>query len=52
MRSAWDTSTCGSPTSTRAIVFYRDAFGFNLTADAREVDAAFLAAGDYHGHIA
>jgi catechol 2,3-dioxygenase len=37
----------------RAIGFYRDLLGFNLTADGREVgiDAAFLAAGDYHHHI-
>ncbi len=37
----------------RAISFYRDVLGFNLTADGREVgvDAAFLAAGDYHHHI-
>lgn len=33
----------------RAIGFYRDLLGFNLTADGLEVgiDAAFLAAGDY-----
>src|SRR5690348_11788391 len=37
----------------RAIAFYRDVLGFNVTADGREVgiDAAFLAAGDYHHHI-
>jgi len=37
----------------RAISFYRDHLGFNPTADGREVgiDAAFLAAGDYHHHI-
>jgi catechol 2,3-dioxygenase len=37
----------------RALRFYRDALGFGLTADARAVglDAAFLAAGDYHHHI-
>ena len=37
----------------RAISFYRDVLGFNLTADGREIgiDAAFLAAGDYHHHI-
>jgi len=37
----------------RAIAFYRDALGFNLVADGREsgIDAAFLAAGDYHHHI-
>lgn len=36
----------------RAIAFYRDALGFNLTADWREIEIAFLAAGDYHHHIA
>ena len=37
----------------RAINFYRDALGFDLVADGRElgIDAAFLAAGDYHHHI-
>ena len=37
----------------RALAFYRDALGLGVTADAREVglDAAFLAAGDYHHHI-
>jgi catechol 2,3-dioxygenase len=37
----------------RAIAFYRDVLAFNLTADGREagIDAAFLAAGDYHHHI-
>jgi catechol 2,3-dioxygenase len=37
----------------RALRFYRDGLGFELTADAREVgmDAAFLAAGDYHHHV-
>jgi catechol 2,3-dioxygenase len=37
----------------RALRFYRDALGFELTADARDMglDAAFLAAGDYHHHI-
>jgi catechol 2,3-dioxygenase len=37
----------------RAVAFYRDALGFNLAADGREagIDAAFLAAGDYHHHI-
>ena len=37
----------------RAIAFYRDALGFNLVADGRGagIDAAFLAAGDYHHHI-
>ena len=38
----------------RAIAFYRDVLGFGVTADAREIghSAAFLAAGDYHSHIA
>jgi catechol 2,3-dioxygenase len=38
----------------RSLAFYRDALGFGVTADARPVglDAAFLAAGDYHHHIA
>jgi len=38
----------------RALAFYRDGLGFALTADARAVgvDAVFLAAGDYHHHIA
>jgi catechol 2,3-dioxygenase len=37
----------------RAIAFYRDALGFDVTADAREagLPMAFLAAGDYHHHI-
>jgi catechol-2,3-dioxygenase len=37
----------------RAIAFYRDVLGFNVTADGREagIDAAFLPAGDYHHHI-
>ena len=37
----------------RSIAFYRDALGLGVTADGREVglDAAFLAAGDYHHHI-
>jgi catechol 2,3-dioxygenase len=37
----------------RAIAFYRDALGFRLVIDGRTagVDAAFLAAGDYHHHI-
>jgi catechol 2,3-dioxygenase len=37
----------------RAIAFYRDALGFTLVADGRPMglDAAFLAAGDYHHHI-
>jgi catechol 2,3-dioxygenase len=38
----------------RSIAFYRDALGFEVIADARGVglDAVFLAAGDYHHHIA
>jgi catechol 2,3-dioxygenase len=38
----------------RSLAFYRDALGFELIADARHVgvDAVFLAAGDYHHHIA
>jgi len=38
----------------RAIAFYRDALGFRLVVDGRTagVDVAFLAAGDYHHHIA
>jgi catechol 2,3-dioxygenase len=37
----------------RSLAFYRDALGLTLTADGREagIDAAFLAAGDYHHHI-
>jgi catechol 2,3-dioxygenase len=37
----------------RSIAFYRDALGLGVTADGRDVglDAAFLAAGDYHHHI-
>ena len=37
----------------RALAFYRDGLGFGVIADGREVglDAAFLAAGDYHHHI-
>jgi catechol 2,3-dioxygenase len=37
----------------RALAFYRDALGLSLTADGREagIDAAFLAAGDYHHHV-
>jgi len=40
----------------RSLAFYRDALGFELTADGREAGlppaVAFLAAGDYHHHIA
>jgi len=37
----------------RAIAFYRDGLGLGVTADGRAmgIDAAFLAAGDYHHHI-
>ena len=37
----------------RSIAFYRDGLGFNLIADGRPLglEAAFLAAGDYHHHI-
>src|SRR5919198_3478048 len=37
----------------RAIAFYCDALGFTLSADGRAqgLDAAFLAAGDYHHHV-
>ena len=38
----------------RALAFYRDALGLTVTADGRDsgLNAAFLAAGDYHHHIA
>ena len=38
----------------RALGFYRDGLGFAVTADARPLglDAVFLAAGDYHHHVA
>lgn len=38
----------------RAAAFYRDLLGFALTIDGRPVglQAVFLAAGDYHHHIA
>ena len=38
----------------RSIAFYRDALGFTLKIDGRAfgVPAVFLAAGDYHHHIA
>ena len=38
----------------RSIAFYRDALGFGVFADGRPdgVSAAFLAAGDYHHHLA
>src|SRR5215217_2304694 len=37
----------------RSLAFYRDALGLALTADGRDagIDAAFLAAGDYHHHV-
>jgi catechol 2,3-dioxygenase len=37
----------------RAIAFYRDALGLNVVADGRQdgINAAFLAAGDYHHHV-
>jgi catechol 2,3-dioxygenase len=38
----------------RSLRFYRDALGFAVTADGRPAGppAVFLAAGDYHSHIA
>jgi catechol 2,3-dioxygenase len=38
----------------RSLAFYRDALGFGVVADGRPhgLDMAFLAAGDYHHHIA
>src|SRR3712207_4479345 len=38
----------------RALAFYRDGLGFHVVADGRPagIDAAFLAAGDYHHHVA
>ena len=38
----------------RSLAFYRDGLGFAVTADARPIglDVVFLAAGDYHHHIA
>src|ERR671932_2373544 len=38
----------------RALAFFREGLGFNLTADARPaigLPMAFLAAGDYHHHV-
>ena len=37
----------------RALAFYRDGLGFNLSGDGRPVGLpmAFLAAGDYHHHV-
>ena len=38
----------------RSLAFYRDALGFRVVADGRPdgLDMVFLAAGDYHHHIA
>lgn len=38
----------------RAIAFYSEALGFTVVADGRAfgIEAAFLAAGDYHHHVA
>jgi catechol 2,3-dioxygenase len=36
----------------RALVFYRDVLGFTLVFKLPDDSAAFLAAGDYHHHIA
>jgi catechol 2,3-dioxygenase len=38
----------------RSLAFYRDALGFGVVADGRALGlpAAFLAAGDYHHHVA
>jgi catechol 2,3-dioxygenase len=38
----------------RALGFYRDALGLGVTGDGRSMglDVAFLAAGDYHHHLA
>jgi catechol 2,3-dioxygenase len=38
----------------RALAFYRDGLGLGVSADGRAagLDAVFLAAGDYHHHIA
>ena len=37
----------------RSLAFYRDGLGFGVVADGRPIglDAAFLAAGDYHHHV-
>jgi catechol 2,3-dioxygenase len=37
----------------RALAFYRDGLGFGVVADGRPMglQAAFLAAGDYHHHV-
>ena len=36
----------------RAIAFYRDVLGFDVTAYGSDHEHAFLAAGGYHHHIA
>jgi catechol 2,3-dioxygenase len=36
----------------RALAFYQDVLGFNLVLRLPDNSAAFLAAGDYHHHIA
>jgi catechol 2,3-dioxygenase len=38
----------------RSLAFYRDALGLSVTADGRSIglQAVFLAAGDYHHHVA
>ena len=36
----------------RAVTFYRDVLGFNLVLRLPDESAAFLAAGDYHHHVA
>jgi catechol 2,3-dioxygenase len=38
----------------RALAFYRGGLGFNLSADGRDagLPMAFVAAGDYHHHVA
>jgi catechol 2,3-dioxygenase len=38
----------------RSLAFYRDALGFRVVADGRSrgLDMVFLAAGDYHHHVA
>ena len=51
--SASATCTSGSPTSTARSPSTATRLGLGVTADGRAVglDAAFLAAGDYHHHI-
>ena len=36
----------------RGVAFYRDVLGFNLVLQLPDNSAAFLAAGDYHHHVA